>query len=98
LQNNNEFNITLNNGRVEIFIKIGNYNNLKILKQYKNSKKTIYNGKIIDKFSESLSNFGEYQYSIELTDLNNNIYVYTLPKINFTKMSLNIFDNDWWTD
>ena len=88
--------INLNNGIVEILIKNNYYKQLKIIQKHKNFTKTVYNGEFINKFTEKLANFGEYQYTLRLTDLYGKTHVITMPKINFTKKSLSILDNDWW--
>ncbi len=88
--------ITLKNGIVEILIKNDSYNKLKVVKKRKNFTKTIYNGEFLSKFSDKLVDFGEYQYTLYLTDIHDKIHVITMPKVNYTKSSLSIFDNDWW--
>ena len=46
--------------------------------------------------TDKLVDFGEYQYTLYLTDLSDKIHILNLPKVNFTKKSLSILDNDWW--
>lgn len=88
--------ITIKNGIVEILINDNSYKNLKIERFNKRFKKTIYNGTFIDKITDKLVDFGEYQYTLYLTDLSDKIHILKLPKVNFNKKSLSILDNDWW--
>ncbi len=90
--------ITLNDGLVEIFIPDINYKKLKIVRSYKHNKKTIYNGIYKSKINDKLYDFGEYEYTLYLTDSANKIHVFKLPKVNYTKKSLSILDNDWWKE
>ncbi len=95
---NNENKISLNNGIVEILLQDNNYKNLKIIRRYKKQNKTIYNDKFVSKINDKIVDFGEYEYTIYITDSQGKTIVFTLSKINFTKDSLNILDNDWWDD
>ena len=90
--------ITLNNGIVEIIIPNTEYKNIKVIRQFKKHKKTVYNGKAVTKITDKLNDFGEYQYSLHLTDFSGKIEIYNLPKVNYTKSSLSIFDSDWWNN
>ena len=68
--------------------------NLKILRNFKGTSKTVYNGKYLDEFIDDLDSFGIYDYTLIFTDKMGKNHEYKLSSINYNK--LEITSKDWW--
>ena len=94
----NDISIELNNGAVTIKIDAQNAKNIKIIKEYNGKKESVYNGELKNQIKENLKYFGTYLYTVEITDLNENVTTKILPKVNYQNSNLDILDEDWWYD
>ncbi len=88
--------ISIKNGVVTIDVIDNDYKTLKIIKNYKKTNQVVYNGKFISQFKETLYDFGEYEYFIEIKNKEGVVYKTSLPKIKFDKSSLSIINDNWW--
>ena len=71
-----------------------NCENLEILRNFKGTFKTVYNGKYLNEFIDNLDEYGIYEYTLIFTDKMGNNHEYKLSSINFNK--LDITSKDWW--
>lgn len=87
--------ITLNKSLAVIDFEFKNAKNLKIFKTYLNKTELVYDGKPMSKFIDRLSDFGVYNYKIELYN-NEEMIDYTFSPLKFSENSLPILNNDNW--
>ncbi len=87
---------SLNNNLVEIKNSSINCEKLKIIRTYKGTSKTVYDGAYLDKYIDALSDYGIYEYSLIFYDKDGNEYPFKTKSINFSKNSLDIIKNEWW--
>lgn len=95
----NDYNVTLNNGTVEILLDIENASKIVVEKSFNGKIETVYNGSYIDKILDNIYDFGKYNYKVKVYGENELFKVLTLKEINYTKNNLSIIsDNDWFLD
>ena len=87
--------ITLSKSLAILDFDFKNATNLKIIRMYKSKETVIYNGTPTNKFIDRLSDFGVYQYKIELSNENKTTNFVFSP-IKFTPSSLPITNNENW--
>lgn len=92
-----EASVNIKNGTVTLFISALNTTRIKIVRKYKNKTVVLYDGKTLDAFTDTLKNYGEYEYTLYLYGAADETST-TLPGVLYTKKNHSVTSSEWWKD
>ncbi len=95
----NDVKITLNNGKVTIYLDVENATKIKVEREFNKQNEIVYHDRNISKITDKIYRFGKYNYFVTIYDNNEIFKKIELPTINYNKNNLSIINNnDWYLD